>query len=90
MHCAPISCPYFPFTFPLQGHREKQNEEERQTFFANLCHLQHNILKFEVEYLKIIFQNLLLSQTLGKGIISMEGKSNLKNVLVEFIKCKNC
>lgn len=56
---------------------------------ANLCHLQHNMLKFELEYLKVIFQNLLSSQTPGKGIISMEGKSNLKNVLVKFIKCKN-
>lgn len=57
---------------------------------ANLCHLQHNILRFELEYLKVIFRNLLSSQTLGKVIISVEGKPNLKNALVKFIKCKNC
>lgn len=52
--------------------------------------MEHNILTFEWEYLKAIFQNLLLSQILGKQIMSMEGKSNLKNTSVKFIKFKTC
>lgn len=96
MHCASISCPYFSFTFLCKGTEENKIRGTCQTFsskdnfpmaIANLCNLQE--LKSEPEYLKVIFQNQLSSQTLRKGIISMEDESNLKNILVKFMKCKN-